>query len=111
MNDIRNKAMENLAETTKRKNENDDGSPKRKKSRSTGSDTLAFLREKLEQDNQMKQIEFNAKKEESQTLKMLIESQQTQQIQQQQIQQNMLQMFAQQQQAMFALIQKMNDNK
>ena len=86
---LEKKAMETLSETKKRKeSEGKDSKPKR--ARSTGNDTLTYLREKAAQDKELKQKELDAQ----------IQNQQIQQ----QMQQQMLQLLASQQQQMLALL-------
>ena len=53
--DIRNTAMERFGETRRRKCDDDDEPPKH--SRRSSSDTLTFLREKMESDKENKRIE------------------------------------------------------
>ena len=66
--DIRLKAMESLAETKARKRgslSEDDESPKSsKKRRSSGSDTLQYLREKAESDKELRRQELELQREE-----------------------------------------------
>ena len=57
--DIRNTAMERFGETRKRKNKEEDESPKT--SRRSSSDTLTFLREKMELDKENHRIEREEK--------------------------------------------------
>ena len=62
--DQRNKAMESLGETKKRKELLDDESPQRK-NRKTGTDTLAYLREKGEIDQELRREEIRSRNEET----------------------------------------------
>lgn len=106
--DVRQKALETLSDTQKRKANNGEESTKRiKKSRSTGSETLAYLREKSQKDYEVKLVEAEAHKEEAKAQRMLLEQSQNQQRQQQEFQQQMLQMFQQQQQSMIEMLKKM----
>lgn len=69
--DQRNKAMESLGETKKRKSLIDDESPQRK-SRSTGSETLTYLREKAERDQEMRQEDMRFRREENASFRELL---------------------------------------
>ena len=59
--------MEHLSETQKRRSNSDDDfdvtSPKQKKSRSSGTDTIAYLREKTEKDFELRAEELKLKRE------------------------------------------------
>ena len=59
---IRKKAMERLGQTQKRKADENESEGKRKK-RSSGSDTLSFLREKNEQAQEMQKEELELRKQ------------------------------------------------
>ena len=58
--DIRLTAMEKMGETRKRKS--DENSPPEKRSRRTSSDTLTYLREKMEMDKENKQVELEERR-------------------------------------------------
>ena len=64
--ETRRVSMERLSETKKRQNdsESDDISPKTKKSRSSGSDTVAYLRDKTDKDFVLRGEELSLRKEE-----------------------------------------------
>ena len=62
--DMRNQAMESLAETKKRKTGEGRSPASCKKKRSSGSDTMQFLREKMENDNNLKKQELELRKAE-----------------------------------------------
>ena len=59
--------MERLSETQKKRSNSDDDfdvtSPKQKKSRSSGTDTIAYLREKTEKDFELRAGELKLKRE------------------------------------------------
>jgi len=110
INDARQKAMETLAETKKRKEAEGESTCRRaKRPRSSGSDTIAYLREKSAAEKELKQMQLDTQREEARNTRLLLEQQQAQQLQQQQMQQQMLQMFGTQQQTMLALLTKMTD--
>ena len=52
--------MEKMGETRKRKS--DENSPPEKRSRRTSSDTLTYLREKMEMDKENKQVELEERR-------------------------------------------------
>ena len=54
---IRKKAMERLGQTQKWKADENESEGKRRRKRSSGSDTLSFLREKNEQAQEMQKEE------------------------------------------------------
>ena len=64
--ETRRVSVERLSETKKRQNdsESDDISPKTKKSRSSGSDTVAYLRDKTDKDFVLRGEEISLRKEE-----------------------------------------------
>ena len=89
--ETRRVSMERLSETKKRQidDESDDSSPKTKKSRSSGSDTVAYLRDKTEKDFCLRgeelalrkaELELNKSREEAsqKQLQMLIQNSQQQ---------------------------------
>ena len=113
--DLRMKAMETFAETKKRKLENGDigeGGSRVKRHRSSGSDTLVYLREKSEQEFAIRKQESEAKRKDQELqatqLKCMQEQQQqmmstlTEQLNQQQ-QQN--------QQVMMLMLQMLQNKK
>ena len=51
---MRQKALEKLGETSKRKREKEGGDGKAKKTRKSSSDTIEYLREKSEQEMKLK---------------------------------------------------------
>ena len=62
---IRQEAAEIFVETRARKldgNEKDTGPSSRKKSRSSGSETLAYLKEKIEKETKLKEQELELRK-------------------------------------------------
>ena len=64
---IRQEAVETFAETTARKldeNEEDTGPNARKKSRISGSETLAYLKEKIKKETKLKEQELELRKKE-----------------------------------------------
>ena len=60
--DLREMVSETLGETSKRKSE--ESGPAGKNRRSNGSDTLAYLREKGEKEQEMRKTEFYLRKQE-----------------------------------------------
>ena len=122
---IRLKALETFSETRKRSSstDQDDESPKSRRSRSNGSETVAFLKVKAEKDADLRQEEIRLKSDEIQLQRDLMKqqqhtfgnimnhiSQQQKDTQQQQQQMLLAQMQAQQQQAQILanLIEKLN---
>ena len=111
--DMRLKAMEKLAETKRRKENENQQTVKRK--RSNGNETVQYLREKNElltkfrnedrQFKEQKQREENQRQQEF--MKMLSDQQGQLQQQQQQFQATMLQQQQQQNQLMMAIISKL----
>ena len=65
--EIRNRAVENLGETMQRKRENSEGgnSAGSKRHRSTGTDTLQYLREKGERDQELRVRELDLRQQEN----------------------------------------------
>ena len=91
---IRKKAMERLGQTQKRKSEGDENEVKKRKKRSSGSDTLNFLREKNEQVQEMQKQELEVKRQQLEVeskkqdnfMQMMLNQQQQQQKQMQDFQ-------------------------
>ena len=87
--DMRNKAMESLGQTQKRKEAEDDesGGRKTKKKRASGNETVAYLREKNERLREMHKEELEMKRvqlevesnKEERFMKMMLNQQQQQQ--------------------------------
>ena len=97
--DMRNQAMESLAETKKRKTREGSSPASCKKKRSSGSDTMQFLREKMENDNNLKKQELELRKAE--------QGQQTDMLTQMQtMQMNFMQQQQTQTQALMGLLAK-----
>lgn len=112
---IRQKCMETYAETRKRKQLEEGGDAKAKKSRYTGSETIGYLREKAERDHALREQELQVKQNEQQNNEKLLEQQQTllatfqqQQSDQQQLTRAMMQMQQQTTLAILSMIEKMN---
>ena len=112
----RRKAMESLGETNQRTSrvvdEDEDSPPK--KSRKTGSETMAYLREKCENEVELRKQQLEAKKEETSVLreflKSNVSSQNNSSLQQQfDSMNNLLKTQAQQQQILFTQQQQMQD--
>ena len=65
--ETRRLSMKRLSETHKRRSNSDDDfdvtSPKQKKSRSSGTDTIAYLREKTEKDFELRAEELKLKRQ------------------------------------------------
>ena len=108
--EMRNRSMEKLGETQKRKATAEDGQQTTPRKRSSGSETLVYLREKAEREFELRQEELEVKKkEQSAQLQMFQYMQQQLQQQQQQQQQQMEVQIQQQQlqnQMLLALIEK-----
>ena len=105
--EMRLQAMEKIGDTKKPRGEGD--GPKVKKTRRSGTDTLDFMREKLERDFQLKEEEMKEKRKERETQRAeqqklheqhsnMPQQMQLQQLNQRQQTQDMLSMFAQQSQ-------------
>ena len=92
---LRKMACETLGETSKRKSE--ESGPAGKKRRSNGSDTLVYLREKGEKEQEMKKTEFDWRKQELELRRLEVESNREQN------QQIMTQLMAQNQQLLLLL--------
>lgn len=119
--DIRNKAMETMGETKKRSNGDDEN--KERKTRRSGSDTVAWLEKKAEREAKFKEMALQEQREDRElqrqerkeqmelnqkNFQLQIESQQQQQQQQQNlIMQQMVGMMQQQQQQMQVLMSKL----
>ena len=99
--DMRAKTMESLGETMKRKAEEISPSSS-KKSRSTGSETIQFLREKMQQDMDLKKEEIDLKRNEQKQQNAMFN-------QMQQMQQNFLQQNQAQTQLLIGLLHKLSD--
>jgi type IV secretory pathway VirB10-like protein len=104
--DVRNKALERLGETKKRKQMDGNNTPKKPKTRRSTEGALTFLKERAEQEleirKQDQQIQQQAQQQQIQQQQQLMQmvqtqSEQMQLLQQQQIQQN---------QALMVLLQK-----
>ena len=127
--DMRRKAMETQAQTQKRKAEESNKTPKKKR-RNNGSDAIAYLQEKTEiemkfrkEEMELKraEVEFEKSRQEQQVkqqvalfeqqgnmMKVMMEQQQQQQQQMQAMQMLMLQQQQQQSQALIALLDKLS---
>ena len=107
--EMRKMSMEKLGETLKRRAE-EDGVPTRK--RSSGSETIVYLKEKAEKDFDLRKEELEARKKDHTHQVQLFQLMQQQMQQQQQQQQQQLQLQHQQQQLqnqlLMALIEKLN---
>ena len=112
--EMRKVAMERFGETRKRKDEDDESPISEKKCRRrTSSDTVAFLREKMEMDKENKKVEKEEREErrkEYQDCIKIFQSQiNNQQQQQNALQQQMIAMFSQQTALIKALAEKTKD--
>ena len=97
--DMRLKAMEKLSETQKRKAQDANDEPK-KKSRKSGSDTIAYLREKHEQEMELRRQELDLKKQQH-------EEERKKQDENSKRQEDMMRLMAQQNKMMMDLIGKL----
>ena len=102
--EARNKAMEKVSETNRKKNDGSEVEPKRRRS---GSETVQYLHEKSEREASIKEREFELQKRKQEEerkhhkgLLLLMQQQQQQQQQQLQI------MLSQQNQIMITLLEK-----
>ena len=113
--DVRQKALETFAQTKKRKSlglDDDETLTSSKRSRSAGTDTLIYLREKSENDQRLKEEELELKKRKQE----LLEDQQKAQIDQQKdfmntVRESMRQQQQQTQQMMVLMAQMLNTLK
>lgn len=113
---IRNKAMERLGQTQKREADEGETVGRKKRKRSSGSDTLSFLREKNEQvqaiqkeefDLRRQQLELESKKQDNFMQVMLHQQQQQQQQQMQEFKATMGMQTERQNELMLALVSKL----
>ena len=114
--EMRLQAMEKLGESKKRKEASGltAGDQKKKKARRSGSDTLDFLREKMEKDMTMKQEEMAQRRSEQQKMleqqNNVLNQMQLQEVNQRQQMQDMFSAFMQQSQlqnqTMLAIVEK-----
>lgn len=108
--EMRNRSMEKLGETQKRKATAEDGQQTTPRKRSSGSETLVYLREKVEREFELRQEELEVKKKEQSAQLQMFQYMQQQLQQQQQQQQQQMQVQIQQQQLqnqmLLALIEK-----
>ena len=114
--EMRLQAMEKLGESKKRKEASGltAGDQKKKKARRSGSDTLDFMREKMEKDMTMKQEEMAQRRSEQQKMleqqNNVLNQMQLQQVNQRQQMQDMFSAFMQQSQlqnqTMLAIVEK-----
>ncbi|KAL9971119.1 hypothetical protein ACROYT_G023606 [Oculina patagonica] len=116
---IRKKAMERLGQTQKRKADENESEGKRRKKRSSGSDTLSFLREKNEQSQELQKQELELKKQQLEVeskkqdnfMQVMLNQQQQQQKQMQDFQAMMSIQARQQSNLMLALVTKLVEKK
>ena len=108
--EMRNRSMEKLGETQKRKATAEDGQQTTPRKRSSGSETLVYLREKAEREFELRQEELEVKKKEQSAQLQMFQYMQQQLQRQQQQQQRQMQVQIQQQQLqnqmLLALIEK-----
>ena len=103
--DVRKMTLETLAETKKQKQQEE--VKWTKKSRTTGNETLAYLREKAAKDHEVRMLQMKTQNEETRAQRLLLK-QHHHQWQQQQTQPQMLLLLQHQQQAMMALFEKLS---
>ena len=89
---LRKKALETLAETKKRKQQEGEEVKRTKKSEqtTTENETLAYLREKAAKDHEVRILQMKTQNEEAKAQRLLLEQYHHQQQQQQQTQQQIL---------------------
>ena len=106
--------MKNLAETRRRKS-NDDEKVAKKKARRSGSDTMEWLKERYELENRMKEKQMEeertrngeATRRHEDIMQIMVQNQQKMQHMQQQAQQQMVQvMISQQSQMLMGNLEK-----
>ena len=105
--DVRKKVLETLAETKTRKQQEGEEVKRTKKSRTSGYETFAYLREKAAKDHVVRMLQMKTQNEETWTQRLLLEQYHQQQQEQQQTQQQMLLLLQNQQQAMMAFFEKL----
>ena len=90
--DLTKKALETLAETKKRKQQEGEEVKRTKKSEqtTTENETLAYLREKAAKDHEVRILQMKTENEEAKAQRLLLEQYHHQQQQQQQTQQQIL---------------------
>ena len=90
--DLTKKALETLAETKKRKQQEGEEVKRTKKSEqtTTENETLAYLREKAVKDHEVRILQMKTQNEEAKAQRLLLEQYHHQQQQQQQTQQQIL---------------------
>ena len=90
--DLTKKALETLAETKKRKQQEGEEVNRTKKSEqtTTENETLAYLREKAAKDHEVRILQMKTQNEEAKAQRLLLEQYHHQQQQQQQTQQQIL---------------------
>ena len=90
--DLTKKALETLAETKKRKQQEGEEVKRTKKSEqtTTENETLAYLREKAAKDHEVRILQMKTQNEEAKAQRLLLEQYHHQQQQQQQTQQQIL---------------------
>ena len=90
--DLTKKALETLAETKKRKQQEGEEVKQTKKSEqtTTENETLAYLREKAAKDHEVRILQMKTENEEAKAQRLLLEQYHHQQQQQQQTQQQIL---------------------
>ena len=96
---MRQKALEKLGETSKRKRDKEGGDGKAKKTRKSSSDTIEYLREKSEQEMKLKEKQLELEKSQQEEEKQKNDAFFNVMLQQQQ-QQQLMMMLSQQSQVM-----------
>ena len=91
--DMRQKALETLSETMKRKEGSSETTKKVKRPRNTGSETLIYLREKVIKEHEIKMQELEVKKQEQTIQLEAVQNQQATAKEQVKQQQALLEMF------------------
>ena len=76
--DVRKKALETLAETKKWKQQEGEEVKRTKKSRTTGNEASAYLREKAAKDHEVRRLEMKTQNEETRAQRLLLEQYQQQ---------------------------------
>ncbi|XP_044178592.1 nucleoporin GLE1-like [Acropora millepora] len=107
--EMRQKALEKLGETSKRKSEKEGEDGKPKKTRKSSSDTIEYLREKRQQEMKLKEkhLELEKSQQEEEKRKNDAFFNVMLQQQQQQQQQQLMMMLSQQSQVMIKMLEKM----
>lgn len=108
--EMRNRALESLGKTQKRqRNEDEENAKPKQKSRRSGGDTIAYLREKKQRVEVEGKREDQSRKQHQDMMKILLEQTKQQQEQMQSFQQMFTSMQQQQSQIIMKLLERKNN--